>query len=294
MIEPRLTVHQPTALDEALDLLALHSASAKVLAGGTDIVPKMRAGALKVEHLVSINRVSSLNRVSYRDEDGLLIGAGARITDVAELPEVRKHYPGLAHACSVMATNQIRNMGTVAGNLANAAPSADTAAPLLVYDAGLIIVERGARRQVDLYGFFLGPGMADIKPTEIIEAIRVPTPREHTGSSYMRLSARSKVDIAAVGAAGLLSLDKAGRIIHARLALNAVAPIPLRCTEAEKLLMGQNPTEDLLKRAAAACGSASRPISDVRASAAYRSKMVRVLARRVLDQCLERAKGDVQ
>jgi CO/xanthine dehydrogenase FAD-binding subunit len=294
MTGPHLTVHQPTTLDEALELLALHRASAKVLAGGTDILPKMRAGSLSEEHLVSINRVSSLNRISYRENEGLIIGAGARITDVGEQPDVLKHYPGLAHACSVMATTQIRNMATVAGNVVNAAPSADTAAPLLAYQAVLVIVERGARRQVDLNGFFLGPGRADIKPMEIIEAIRVPPPPPSCGSCYQRLSARSRVDIAAVGVAGLLSLDMAGRIILARLAMNAVAPTPVRCNEAEMMLTEQKPTEDLLKRAAAACERASRPISDVRASATYRRKMVQVLAERVLTQCLDRAKGDRQ
>ena len=161
-----------------------------------------------------------------------------RLSQVAEHPAVREYYPALAHACSVMATVQIRNMGTVAGNLANAAPSADTAAPLLIYKASVVLVERDGRRQVELSKFFTGPGQTVAEPMEMIEAIRVPAPPARTGSSYMRISARSKVDICAAGVAGFLSLDLGGNILAARLALCAVAPTPVRCLEAEKMLEG--------------------------------------------------------
>jgi CO/xanthine dehydrogenase FAD-binding subunit len=294
MTDLSLKVHQPTALEEVLDLLSQHRGDAKVLAGGTDILPKMRAGVLKVGHLVSINRVAGLNRLEFREDEGLVIGGGVRITDVGEFSDVQKHYPGLAHACSVMATTQIRNMGTVAGNLANAAPSADTAPPLLVYKASLLIVKKGGRREVDIDKFFTGPGEVSMDPAEVIEAIRVPMPSPRSGSSYMRLSARSKVDIAAVGVAGFLSLDTSGRIESARLAQGAVAPVPQRCSEAEEMLAGQEPTEDLFGRAAAAGSAGCCPIDDVRASAAYRTAMVKVLTRRVLGECIERAKGGIQ
>jgi carbon-monoxide dehydrogenase medium subunit len=291
MAMPHFTVHQPTNLETALDELARNRSSVKLLAGGTDILPKLRAGALKVEHLVSLNRVPGLTRITYRDDDGLVIGAGARISDVGGHEDVIKHYPALAHACSVMATTQIRNMGTVAGNLVNAAPSADTAAPLLAYNASVVLVERGGRRQVALDKFFTGPGQSQIEHLEIMEAIRVPSPLDRSGSSYHRLSARSQVDICGVGVAGFLALDMNGLILATRLALAAVAPTPLRCTDAEKMLEGQEPSPELIARAAVACVRASRPIDDVRASANYRRAMVQVLAKRVLAECLEQAQG---
>jgi carbon-monoxide dehydrogenase medium subunit len=294
MTDLSLNVHQPTEVEEVLDLLTRHQGNVKVLAGGTDILPKMRAGVLKVKHLISMNRVPGLNRIEFRENEGLVIGAGTRITDVGKHPQVQKHYRGLAYACSVMATTQIRNMGTVAGNLANAAPSADTAPPLLVYEASLVMVKKDGRREVALDQFFTGPGETSIDPMEIIEAIRVPAPPPASGSSYMRLSARSKVDIAAVGVAGFVSLDPSGRIGRARVAQGAVAPRPQRCTEAEEMLVGQEPAEDLLERAAAACSSDCCPIDDVRASAAYRTAMVEVLTRRVLRECIDRAKGGVE
>jgi carbon-monoxide dehydrogenase medium subunit len=292
MATPSFRLHQPRSLEEALDALSRHRASVKLLAGGTDLVPKLRAGVLEVRDLVSLARVPGLGRITYEEDDGLVIGAGARVAEVAAHPEVQRHYPALAHACSVMATTQIRNMATVAGNLANSAPSADTAAPLLAYDAALVVVERGGRRHVKLTDFFQGPGLNLLEPAEIIEAIRVPSPPRRTGSDYQRLSARSKVDIAAVGVAGFLSLDLEGVIIRARLALGAVAPTPVRCLEAEKLLDGQRPGPELLARAAAACVRASRPLDDVRASAAYRRRMVQVLAQRVVERCHQAAKGE--
>lgn len=294
MAIPHFEHYQPQTLEEALDLVSRFRTSVKLIAGGTDLVPRMRAGVVEARQVVSLNRVAGLNRVNYADEDGLIIGATARISDVGAHPDVIANYPGLAYACQVMATTQIRNMGTVVGNLANAAPSADTAAPLLAYGASVVLVERGGRRQVDLTDFFTGPGMTVAEPMEIIEAIRVPAPPLRTGSSYMRISARSRVDIAAVGVAACLNLDMGGRIIGARLALSAVAPTPVRAAEAEKLLMDQPPEPDILARAGAACVRAAKPIDDVRASAGYRRLMVQVLSQRALAEAAQRVQGGVQ
>lgn len=292
MAMPHFEHHSPGSLEEALDLLARYRTSVKLIAGGTDLVPKMRAGLLETNHLVSLNRVGGLRRVNYLDQDGLVIGAGARLSEVAAHAETRRYYPALAHACSVMATVQIRNMGTVAGNLANAAPSADTAPPLLAYRASVVLVERGSRRQVQLANFFTGPGLTVMEPTEMIEAIRVPAAPLNTGSAYERISARSQVDIAAVGVAAALTLNNQGRIIGACIALGAVAPTPVRASEAEQMLLEQMPEEDILNRAAAACVRASRPIDDMRASANYRRAMVMVLSRRALAKAAAQAKGE--
>jgi carbon-monoxide dehydrogenase medium subunit len=179
----------------------------------------------------------------------------------------------------------------VAGNLANAAPSADTAAPLLAYKTSLVLVERGGRRQVELDKFFTGPGATVMEPYELIEAIRIPAPPKRTGSAYQRISARSRVDICAAGVAGFITLDAKENILGARLALAAVAPTPLRCQEAEELLIGKKLSPELTQKAAAACVRAARPIDDLRASAAYRRLMVQVLAQRVIKECLAQAKG---
>ncbi len=292
MAMPHFQVHQPKSMEQVLDLMSRYRSGMKILAGGTDLMMKMHHAGLQVEHLISLNRVEGMRTISWAEGDGLVIAGGARLSDVGKHPEVQKNYPGLAYACSVMATPQIRNMGTVAGNLVNAAPSADTAAPLLAHGASLVTVERGARRQIQLKDFFTGPGLTVLEPLEMVEAIRVPAPPPRSGSAYMRLSARSKVDIAAVGVAGFLNLDLQGRVIRCRLALAAVAPTPVRCFEAEQMLEGQVPDEELLLRVGASCVRSCKPIDDVRATAAYRRAMVQVLAQRVLMQCLETAQED--
>lgn len=284
-------VHQPTSLAQALDLLSAHRADVRVLSGGTDLVPKLKAGVLTIGHLVSLRRVAELDHVSFSPQGGLVIGGTARLSDVAEAPGVAENYPGLAHACSVMATTQIRHMGTVAGNIANAAPSGDTAAPLLVHDAVVNLVGPAGRRSISLADFFVGPGATVMDSLEIIETITAPPPAKPCGSQYLRLSARSQVDIAAVGVAGLIGLDGSGRVSRCRLAMAAVAPTPRRCPEAEAILAGQRPEPDLIAAAAQAMTAASCPIDDVRSSAAYRRQMVGVLTQRVLEHSLKLAQG---
>lgn len=291
---PAFRHHRPAGLPELLELLERHGREAKVLAGGTDLVPKLRGGKISVAHLVSINGVEELARIEYDDAGGLVIGAGARIADVGAHRDVQKRYPALAHACSVMATNQVRNMGTVAGNLANGSPCADTGSPLLCYDASLLLASTKGRRKLPLSDFFKGPGLVDIRKGEILESIHVPPPRERTQSAYLRLSARSRVDMAAVGVAACLVRDGDGKVTTARLALTAVAPTHLRCPEAEDLLVGRTPDAGLFERCAAACAKTARPIDDVRASAAYRRSLVAVLATRVLAACVESGGGRAQ
>jgi carbon-monoxide dehydrogenase medium subunit len=287
----RFTYHRPTTLDEALALFAEYGEAARVLAGGTDLVPKLRDGRLAPLHLVSLRQVEELHRITFDPGDGLRIGAGARIRDVGAHSAVLALYPALAHACAVMATPQIRNMGTVAGNLANGSPCADTAGPLLVYDAQVTLAAQTGRREIPLAQLYRGPGELAVGPSEVITAISVPAPPADSGSAYVRLSARSRVDMAAVSVAGLLVVGADGRIATARLALGAVAPTPTRCPEAEAILAGAKPAPGRLDEAAEAAAAAARPIDDVRASAAYRRAMVGVLTRRVLASCVRRARG---
>jgi carbon-monoxide dehydrogenase medium subunit len=162
---------------------------------------------------------------------------------------------------------------------------------LLVYDARVVLATSSGRRQVPVDKLFVGPGQVDIKPAEILERVILPAPHERTVSAYSRLSARSEVDMAAAGVASCLVLDEDGRIASARLAMSAVAPTPVRCPEAEQMLVGQLPEPAVLERCARACADAARPIDDVRASAAYRRAIVPVLARRALESCLAGGRG---
>ncbi len=288
-VMPRFSHHRPESLADAVALLRRLGEGARLIAGGTDLIPRMRGGQASPEHLVSVNGIDGLQAVRFHEGEGLELGSAARIAAVGGHPAVRERYPALARACSVMATPQVRNMGTVAGNLANGSPCADTASPLLVYDALVLLHGRDGRREVALEDFHKGPRWVDVGEGELVAAIRVPVPPKRSGSEYLRISARSRVDMAAAGVAGLLALDGEGRVSLARLALTAVAPTPMRCPDAEALLAGQEPEPDLLAEAAEACARACKPIDDVRASAAYRRHIIRVLSQRVLERCVSLA-----
>lgn len=279
---PRFSYLSPRTIEQACALLAEHGAQARVMAGGTDLLLKLSRQGRAPRFLIGLRNVAGLDQVRYAPGSGLTVGAMGVLSTVAEHHEVRRHYPGLAQAAAATATVQIRNMGTVAGNLCNASPSADTATPLLAYGAELVLCGPRGERVVPLERFFLGPGQAAIGPGEVLKEIRVPPPSAHCGSSYQRISARSQVDIAAVCLSALLVVEPSGRCQRARLALGAVAPTPMRAEEAERHLEGKILDQAVIRRAAALSAAACRPISDVRASAAWRRKMVEVLSSRAL------------
>ena len=284
---PVFVHHSPTQLSELLELMGRLGASARIIAGGTELLPKMRASRLQPEHVVGIRRIADLARVTRQDDGSLRIGAGVRLADVASHPQVQADYPALARSCTEMATTQIRNMATVAGNLVNGSPCADTAGPLLVHEA---LVEIGAhsasggvlRRTLALGDFFVGPGAVALEPGEVLLSILVPAPPPRSSSAYVRHSARSRVDVAAASASALVQLRQDGTIEGARVAIGAVAPTPLRCPTGEALLAGATVSDALLREAAEACAAIAKPIDDVRASAAYRRAVLPVLVRRAL------------
>jgi carbon-monoxide dehydrogenase medium subunit len=278
----------PGTLPEALALLGRFRHRACVLAGGTDLLMKLRRSVLSPEALIDVKRIPGLDAVRWSPEDGLTLGATARLADVGAHPEVRAHYPALAHALRHMANVQVRNMGTVAGNLCNAAPCADTSGPLLVHEAELTLASEAGERTLPLVEFFQGPGLTARRPEELVTAIRVPAPPAGCGGAYQRLSARSLVDINAVAVAALVAMD-GERCAWARVALVSVAPVPLRARRTEALLAGGALDPARLEEAGRLAADEASPISDVRASADYRSRMVEVLTGRVVAQAAHAA-----
>ncbi len=297
---PRFSYHQPSTIDEALALLAQHGGAAKLIAGGTEVLPKLRNGALAPEQLISTRRIGGLEALDFDPASGLRIGGGVRLNDVAACSEVQLHYPALATACQQMCTTQIRNMATVAGNLVNGSPCADTAPPLMVYGARVLLARQGPdggklrQRAVDLEALFQGPGQVCVEPEELLLAIEVPLPADRTAAAYVRHSARSRVDLVSSSAAAWLSLDPSGQVSQARIALGSVAPTPLRCPDGEAVLVGKQPDEALLAKVAQQAAAMASPISDVRASAAYRRAVLPVLIRRALETCVARLEASGQ
>ncbi|MFH1137479.1 MAG: xanthine dehydrogenase family protein subunit M [Pseudomonadota bacterium] len=289
MTLPRFTYLSPRSLREASALLAAHGDKARLMAGGTDLLIRMSHRAMTPEFVIGLGRLPGLDYLRFDPDKGLSIGALAKLSGVAESSEVNRYYPALAQSAAVTATVQIRNMGTVVGNICNAAPSADNACPLLVHDAEVLAAQPGGERIIPLDEFFRGPGLTALEPGEIVKEIRLPAPGRRTASNYQKISARSKVDIAATAVAALIGLDEEGLCSKARIALGAVGPTPLRARRAEKILEGRAPSPELIAQAGAAAAEESSPISDVRASAGYRKAMVEVLTKRALTAAAEAA-----
>lgn len=286
MTLPKFSYFAPETLDEAQKLLFEQGAGAHLLAGGTDLLVKMNHGLLKPACVIALKHIQGLNHITFDSKKGLTIGATALLGDVAAHPDILKHYPAVADAAKETANVQIRNMGTVAGNLCNAAPSADNAPSLLALNAEAVIKTADGERRLPLDQFFKGPGHTALETGEILTAIHVPLPSG--GASYQHISARGKVDISAVCVGAMVLMDN-DICRETRIFLGAVGPTPLRAEKTEDLIRGKKLTEEMIQKAGVQAARESKPITDVRASAEYRNKMVAVLTRRALRQARDRA-----
>ena len=280
----------PTTLDEAIDLLKKYGSRAKIMAGGTDLMVKMRLRAVSPEVIVSLKNIPGLDTLTVNPQKGLTIGATTLLADVAAHPEIRAHFPAIAAAANETANVQVRNMGTVVGNLCNASPSADNAPTLLVMEATVHIVGPNGERTLPLGEFFKGPGMTALAPDEIVTAVSVPPPSSNTGVMYLSFSGRGKLDCSTVGIGALVTLD-GDTCRAARIAIGACAPTPMRATEAETMLTEKALDEKLLRAASLKAAEETQPIDDLRASAAYRLKVVEVLTCRVLTEACKFARA---
>jgi carbon-monoxide dehydrogenase medium subunit len=284
--------HAPRTLDEALQLLATHREKARLLAGGTDLVLMMTDRVVAPEHVVDIRNVPELTRFEWGGDGGLSYGAETTIRKLETDAQVRDRLPGLAESASEVGSWQIRNLGTVGGNLCTASPSAEIAPILYALDAQAEIAGPKGRRTVPITQFHTGVRRTVLEPDELLVGLTIPATQGKSGSHYIKLKEREKMDIAFVGVASAVELEGGDGVVKsARIALGAVAPTPLRATEAEAKLKGQRLTDDLLAEAGRLAAQAAKPISDVRASAEYRREMVDVLTRRTLSHALQIAKG---
>jgi CO/xanthine dehydrogenase FAD-binding subunit len=280
----------PRNVEECVDVLAERGLEAKVVAGGTDLLPQLKNGLLRTACVVDLSGVSQLGRLTHADGGGLSIGASVTARTLERDPGVRAGYPAIAESGAMVGSVQIRNLATLGGNLCNAAPSADMAPPLLALDADAMIVGPRGTRRVPFASFFLGVRRTVLAPDELLVEIVVPAPGPRSGGNYRRHTPRRELDIAVVGVASQLTLSN-GVCAKARVALAAVAPTPLRATAAEAALEGRPVTPEQIERAAALAVEAARPISDQRGSADFRRHLVQVLTRRTLTTALARAGG---
>ncbi len=288
MTLPRFEYVVPKTLQEACAVLMAHPGEARAMTGGTDLLPKMKDRLLTPRYVIGLKAIAGLDYVR-QDEQGLRIGALATLVRVAETPEVVRGFPLLAEAILKVASVQVRNIGTVAGNLCNASPSADTAPALIAMGAQVKLLDAaGQSRTLFLEDFFVGPGKTVLREGELLEEIQVPNAPPGSGGAYRKLSLRRAMDLATVGVGCFLTLE-GGVCREVRIALGAVGPTPLRAKAAEDAVRGGGLTEAVLEKAAAAAVAAAKPITDIRGSAAYRRKMVGVLTRQAISEAWEKA-----
>lgn len=288
MTLPKFEYFAPETIEEVCQLLREMGKNAKVMAGGTDLLVNLGNRLSKPSAVIGLKRIKGLDQIIFDKKMGLTIGATALLADVASHPDILRTYTAVAYAAEETGTVQIRNMGTVVGNLCNAAPSADNAPTLLAMDAELIIMSAKGQKRLPLSRFFKGPGSTALKPEEIVASVFVPLPPPHSGCSYQHISARGKVDISAVGVAAMVIMaDETCK--DARIALGGVAPTPMPALKTERLIKGKNLGPRLIEKAGLQASKESKPISDIRASAAYRRKMVEVLTKRALAEAQKRA-----
>ena len=273
----------PKNLDEAVSLHESYGGRAKYIAGGTDVLVKIKEGKLAPDYLISLKGILDQERPYLNHETGeLSIGAFLTHSAIEKSSIVRLNYPILHDAVKNIGSMQIRNVATIGGNLVNAVPSADGAIPLIALDGKAQIYGTKGRRSVDLGRFFLGPGQCDLDRGEILLEIVIPPLLPRTGGAYVKHGRREAMELPMLGVGVLLSLEEdSTTCARARICLGVAAPTPLRCLEAEKYLTGKTVDDTSLAEAGRIAAEESRVRDSIRGLAWYRREMVGVLVKRM-------------
>lgn len=276
------------SVDEAVEAIA---GGARPVAGGTDLVVGARQGKAPLPgSLVAIHRIAELRGVDVTGET-LRLGALVSHQEIADHPVVRDRLTALADASAIVGSHATRAQGTIGGNVMNASPAMETGGPLMCLDATVTLLGSSGGRQVAVDDLFTGPGRTTAQADELLTAVAVPIPAAGTGSCYARLEYRQQMEIAVVGATAVVTVVD-GTVTTARIAITALAPTIRRVPAAEAALVGTDGGETAAATAAEAAGAAAEPISDVRASEAYRRAMAVVITRRAIETAVRRAHGE--
>jgi len=285
MYLPDFDYYTPESLTEATGLLVRLGPSAMVLAGGTDILVKMKNGLLAPSALVSLKNLHELRRIRWEDDRGLVIGALATHNEISNSAAAQERFLSLSEAAHKLANNQVRNRGTIGGNLVNAIPSADLPPILIALGAYVTLAGPDGGRTVQVENFFTGVSSCAIEPgREILTEVVIP-PQETTGSTYIKFGLRRSGALAVVGVAAAVTMD-GDTVRDARICLGAVYKTPTRAVQAEQVIIGKRWTGELLEQAGRTAVGCCLPISDIRGSAEYRRDLVRVLTRRALKRAI--------
>ncbi|MGO8879758.1 MAG: FAD binding domain-containing protein [Desulfomonilaceae bacterium] len=280
----------PKTLDEAVSLHQSHGGSAMYVAGGTDVMVKIKSGKLAPDYLISLKHIGGESQLGVNPETGALhIGGLVTHRTLETSSVIRLQYPIIHDAVQRIGSTQIRNVATIGGNLVNAVPSADGSIPLIALDARLNIYGSTGERTVDLIHFFEGPGQTVMDRGEIVTEIIVPKQSTRTGGAYQKFGRRAAMELPLIGVGVLLTLEEgSNRCVKARVALGVAAPTPIRTLSAERYLIGKEINQDTLDEAGKLAAEESRVRDSIRGLAWYRREMVAVYVQRMGMKCLQR------
>jgi carbon-monoxide dehydrogenase medium subunit len=284
MYLPDFDYYSPDSVTETCESLDRFGSKAKILSGGTDVISKVKNGLFVPEILISLKNLEELKKIEYVAGKGVVIGARATHNDLVNSTVLNDKYLSVSEAAHHMASNQIRNIGTVGGNLCNAVPSADLPPILIALGATIKLVRSNGERIMLLEDFFTGPMKTVIAPNEILTEIVIPD-QPSTGSNYIKFGLRQSGALAVVGVAVAVIVN-GETMTEARIAIGAAAPTPIRARAAEDFLRGKTISDELLAEAGVIASTESKPISDIRGSAEYRRDLVRVFTKRALHKAI--------
>ena len=285
----------PTSIDDAVAVLDKHGDRARPIAGGTDVLVQARANRWDLDAIVDVKNIPELTEISHYPDGSVAIGAAVPCYQIYEDQMIRDSFPGIIDAVEMIGGIQIQSRASLGGNLCNSSPSADGICPLIAYNAVCHIAGPGGddnHRDVAVEDFCTGPGSNVLGRGEILVSMVLPNPGSNFGAAYERFIPRNEMDIAVAGAGVSVSLNDAGDTFEsARVALAAVAPVPLVVPAAAEALVGNAVTDDVIEKAAAIAGDAASPIADMRGTIAQRKHLSAVLTRRMINKSVERARG---
>ncbi|MEK9822845.1 MAG: xanthine dehydrogenase family protein subunit M [Gammaproteobacteria bacterium] len=279
----------PATTKEAVALLAAEKGSAHVLAGGTDLLAKLRLDMVEPDLMVDIKRIPAMKEIK-KTAAGFKVGAAVSGAELGENKALVKAWPGVVEATNLIGSDQIQGRCTMVGNLCNASPAADSVPAMIAAGAKAVVVGKNKRRTVPVEKIVTGPGQTSLASDELIEAITLPQPAAKSADAYLRFTPRTEMDIAIVSAAVSLTLSR-GVVKSARVSLGAVAPTAVLVPAAAKAIIGTKLDDEALEAMAAACSAACNPIDDKRGTVEYRTRVAGVLAKRAAKIAFERAGG---
>jgi len=276
---------EPKTIREAVGLLVKHKRTTRLLAGGTDLMLGMKEGFVRPKYLINLKTIQGLDKISYSKKEGLRIGSLTTWADILSSRAILEHYPILREAASLIGGHQIRNRGTIGGNICHASPSADSAPALMVYGAQCVISGPRRERVIPIEEIFRGVQKTSLKPGEILTGFHIPPRAPKAKGCYLKFSPRKAMDLPIVGVGALVRAAN-GTFEEVKIALAAVAPTPIRARRAEQFLVGKPVDDQSIRQAAAEAVNEANPITDLRASREYRLGLVRELTCQAITQSL--------